>query len=198
MNIGDDTAEIKINLPGGYNVYNAAACACVCYAMGFSKNVIVNSLQSFECGFGRMEKFTIDGTDIRMILVKKTPAGANQVLSFLLNGSEPAHFVVGLNDRYADGTDISWIWDADFEKLQTMGDRLSGITVTGIRAAEIAMRFKYAGIPTEKIRLLSDYKQLLETVISEKTPVYIMPTYTAMLEIREVLSRDYSFKEFWK
>lgn len=197
MNIGDDTAEIKINLPGGYNVYNAAACACVCYAMGFSKNVIVDSLQSFECGFGRMEKFTIDGTDIRMILVKN-PAGANQVLSFLLNGSEPAHFVVGLNDRYADGTDISWIWDADFEKLQTMGDRLSGITVTGIRAAELAMRFKYAGIPTEKIRLLSDYKQLLETVIAEKTPVYIMPTYTAMLEIREVLSRDYSFKEFWK
>ena len=116
----------------------------------------------------------------------------------MLNGSEPAHFVVGLNDRYADGTDISWIWDADFEKLQTMGDRLSGITVTGIRAAELAMRFKYAGIPTEKIRLLSDYKQLLETVIAEKTPVYIMPTYTAMLEIREVLSRDYSFKEFWK
>ena len=88
--------------------------------------------------------------------------------------------------------------DADFEKLKTMGDRLSGITVTGIRAAELAMRFKYAGIPTEKIRLLSDYKQLLETVIAEKTPVYIMPTYTAMLEIREVLSRDYSFKEFWK
>ncbi len=197
MSVGNNEKEVKINLPGGYNVYNAAAAACVSYAMGLDTEKVTAALASFECGFGRMEKFTVDGTDIRMILVKN-PAGANQVLSFLLNGNGNVHFVVGLNDRYADGTDISWIWDADFEKLAAMGEKLTGITVTGIRADELAMRFKYAGIPTEKIRVIKDYKLLLKTVIQEKTPVYIMPTYTAMLEIREIFSSEYNFSEFWK
>ncbi len=197
LNINGFECEVKINLPGGYNVYNAVACASLCYAMGLDESIIKAGLSNFECGFGRMEKFNINGTDIRMILVKN-PAGANQVLSFLCNITEPSLFVVGLNDRYADGTDISWIWDADFEKLAEIGDKLHGVIVTGIRADDMAMRFKYAGIPLDKIKVISDYAELVNTVINQSVPVYIMPTYTAMLEIREKISKTYSFKEFWK
>lgn len=197
MTIDGEETEVKINLPGGYNIYNAAATAAVCHSMTLDTEIIKSGLMSFECGFGRMEKFHINETDIRMILVKN-PAGANQVLSFLYNITEPSVFVVGLNDRYADGTDISWIWDADFEKLASMGDKLKEIVVTGIRCDDMAMRFKYAGIPLEKIKVMRDYDKMLQEVVSQSYPVFIMPTYTAMLEIREKISKTYSFKEFWK
>lgn len=197
MNIGTDSCEIRINLPAGYNIYNAACAASVGYAMGIPTQKIKTALESFSCGFGRMEKFSINGTDIRMILVKN-PAGANQTLNFVYNIKEPSVFVVGLNDRYADGTDISWIWDADFEKFSLMGDKLKAIIVTGIRADEMALRFKYAGVPIEKISVEKDYDRMLKTVISQQAPVFIMPTYTAMLEIHGILSKKYAVKEFWK
>jgi len=197
MNLVKEDVVIKINLPGGYNIYNAAACATVCNALGMDTTAIKSGLESFECGFGRMEKFHIDGTDIRMILVKN-PAGANQVLSFLYNITEPSVFVVGLNDHYGDGTDVSWIWDTDFEMLASMGDKLKGVIATGIRCDEMAMRFKYAGIPKEKIKVVGDYDDLLKEMVGSEAPVFIMPTYTAMLEIREKISKTYSFKEFWK
>ena len=197
MNLKGKEIEIKVNLPGGYNIYNAAACATVCNAAGMSTADIKSGLESFECGFGRMEKFHIEGTDIRMILVKN-PAGANQVLSFLYNITVPSVFVVGLNDRYGDGTDVSWIWDTDFEMLAAMGDKLQGVIATGVRYDEMAMRFKYAGIPTDKIKVIADYDELLKEIVGCTAPVFIMPTYTAMLDIREKISKTYSIKEFWK
>ncbi len=197
MDIAGGISEVKINLPGGYNVYNAAACAAVGYAMGFNRAAVSTALSCFECGFGRMEKFTINGTNIRMILVKN-PAGVNQVLSFLCNISEPSVFVVGLNDKYGDGTDVSWIWDADFEKLADIGDNLKQVIVTGIRHYELAVRFKYAGIPEDKITVIADYDELFDTIVSQPAPVFIMPTYTAMLEMREKISKKYDYKEFWK
>ena len=186
-----------INLPGGYNIYNAIATVAAGQVMGLKDEVVIQALNSFECGFGRMEKFTIENTDIRMILIKN-PAGCNQVLNFLSNTSTPSLFVVALNDRYADGTDISWIWDVDFEQLTSILDKLTGIWVTGRRADEMAMRFKYAGIPLEKIRVIKDYDQLIEQMVLQNAPVYIMPTYTAMLDIREKISKKFGFKEFWE
>ena len=197
LNLDGNETEIRINLPGGYNIYNAAACAAVCSVAEISNEKIKSGLESFECGFGRMEKFHIEDTDIRMILVKN-PAGANQVLSFLYNISEPSVFVVGLNDRYGDGTDISWIWDTDFEMLAAMGDKLKGVIATGIRCHDMALRFKYAGIPTDKIKVISDYGELMQEMVKQSAPVFIMPTYTAMLDIREKISKTYDFKEFWK
>lgn len=186
-----------INLPGGYNIYNATATAAAGYVLGLKDETIIGALNSFECGFGRMEKFTINGTDIRMILIKN-PAGCNQVLNFLSNNTEPSLFIVALNDRFADGTDISWIWDVDFEKLNQISDKLTEVWVTGRRADEMAMRFKYAGLPTEKIKVIKDYGQLISEAAAQKAPVYIMPTYTAMLDIREIFSKNYGFKEFWE
>lgn len=186
-----------VNLPGGYNIYNAIATVACGQVMKMAPEKIIGALNSFECGFGRMEKFTIDGTDLRMILIKN-PAGCNQVLNFLSNLTSPALFIVALNDRYADGTDISWIWDVDFEKLGIIEDKLSGIWVTGVRADEMAMRFKYTGLPVEKIRVIKDYTTLLKEAVAQEDPVYIMPTYTAMLDLREKFSKDYGFKEFWE
>ena len=189
--------QATINLPGGYNIYNAIATVAAGQVLGLKDEVVIQALNSFECGFGRMEKFTVENTEIRMIWIKN-PAGCNQVLNFLSNTTTPSLFVVALNDRYADGTDISWIWDVDFEQLTHILDKLTGIWVTGRRAEEMAMRFKYAGIPVDMIRVIKDYDQLIDQIVLQSAPVYIMPTYTAMLDIREKISKKFGFKEFWE
>ena len=197
LNLNGSEYQATINLPGGYNIYNATATAAAGYVLGIKNETIIDALSSFECGFGRMEKFTVNGTDIRMILIKN-PAGCNQVLNFLSNNTTPSLFVVALNDRFADGTDISWIWDVDFEKLKQISDKLTEIWVTGRRADDMAMRFKYAGIPVNKIKVMKDYEQLIDAATKQQAPVYMMPTYTAMLDIREIFSKNYGFKEFWE
>ena len=197
VRFGGKEYEATVNLPGGYNIYNATAMIAAGYVMGMDDKVIINALNSFECGFGRMEKFTVNNTDVRMILIKN-PAGCNQVLNFLSNLNEPALFIVSLNDRFADGTDISWIWDVDFEKLNNISDMLTGVWVTGRRADEMAMRMKYTGLPIEKIRVIKDYNELIAQAVAQDAPVYLMPTYTAMLDIREIFSKSYGFKEFWE
>ena len=197
LNLNGSEYQATINLPGGYNIYNATATAAAGYVLGIKNETIIDALSSFECGFGRMEKFTVNGTDIRMILIKN-PAGCNQVLNFLSNNTTPSLFAVALNDRFADGTDISWIWDVDFEKLNQISDKLTEIWVTGRRADDMAMRFKYAGIPVNKIKVMKDYEQLIDAATKQQAPVYMMPTYTAMLDIREIFSKNYGFKEFWE
>lgn len=197
LRLKNNSYKAMINLPGGYNIYNATSAAAAGVALGIEDKVIIHALSSFEGGFGRMEKFTINGVDIRMILIKN-PAGCNQVLNFLSNTNEPSLFVVALNDRYADGKDISWIWDVDFEKLMTIQDNLTEIWVTGIRADDMVLRFKYAGVPIEKLKVIKDYDVLIKGLISQEAPVYMMPTYTAMLDIREKFSKNFGFKEFWE
>ena len=186
-----------INLPGGYNIYNAAACMAAGKALKIQPNVVAESLSHFQCGFGRMEKFEINGTSVRMILIKN-PAGCNQVLNFLTNTTTPVVFAVCLTDRVSDGRDISWIWDVDFEKLLSMGDNLKEIYVSGVRGEDMALRFKYAGISEDKIHVEKDYGKLMEAVTAQDDPVYVMPTYTGMLELREKISKVYGFKEFWE
>jgi UDP-N-acetylmuramyl tripeptide synthase len=144
-----------------------------------------------------MEKFMLEDTETRMILIKN-PAGCNQVLNFLSNINSKTLFVVCLNDNYADGTDISWIWDVDFESLQKIEDNLTGVLVSGIRADEMAMRFKYAGIPEEKIKVIKDYEELIDEFTSQDAPVYIMPTYTAMMDLRAIVSKKFGYKNFWE
>ena len=181
-----------VNLPGGYNIYNAVAAVTVARVMGFDTKTSIDALSTFECGFGRMEKFMLEDTETRMILIKN-PAGCNQVLNFLSNINSKTLFVVCLNDNYADGTDISWIWDVDFESLQKIEDNLTGVLVSGIRADEMAMRFKYAGIPEEKIKVIKDYEKLIDEFTSQDAPVYIMPTYTAMMDLRAILPTNRTY-----
>jgi len=132
-----------------------------------------------------------------MILIKN-PAGCNQVLNFLSTLREPFVFTACLNDRTQDGKDVSWIWDVDFEILAQMGDKLGRIFVSGIRADDMAMRFYYAGVPREKITVIRDYTVLTEALTDQSLPVYVMPTYTAMLDLRSTISKRYGFKAFWE
>ena len=195
--LGDREIPASVNLPGGYNIYNACAAMAAGAALGLDPEKTAQSLSHFSCGFGRMEKFEISGTDVRMILIKN-PAGCNQVLSFLTQRTEPFVFVACLNDRVQDGRDISWIWDVDFERLTALGGMLSHIYVSGVRAEDMALRFLYAGFPRERIHVQKNYGELMEQAVSHKLPVFVMPTYTAMLDLRGTISRRYGYKQYWE
>jgi len=197
MRIDGVEKECYVNLPGGYNIYNAAGAVTAVLAAGLSADTALAACADFHCGFGRMEKFTLGKAQTRMILIKN-PAGCNQVLNFLTNLDSEARFVICLNDNYADGTDVSWIWDVDFETLCGMGDRLKSVTLSGVRAWDIALRLKYAGLPMDKLSVCTDYGGLLRQISDDETPVFIMPTYTAMLELRDRICKEYGYGEFWE
>ena len=108
--------EVHVNLPGGYNIYNAAAAAAAAHVVGIDEKTTVSALGQFECGFGRAEQFRLGQAQARMMLVKN-PAGYNQVINLISHDVGSCKLAFLLNDRFADGTDISWIWDVDFEAL---------------------------------------------------------------------------------
>ena len=164
--------------------------------MGLDAQLCAKALSGFECAFGRMEKFDLYETPVRMILIKN-PAGCNQVLNFLTERKEPFVFAACLNDRTQDGKDVSWIWDVDFEKLTAMPN-LQEIFVSGIRASDMALRFKYAGFPVTKIHVVREYDELARQMTDSKTPVFVMPTYTAMMDLRKLVSRLCGKKAFWE
>lgn len=189
-----------IKLPGLYNVYNALAAAACGRALGLPDKNTIKALENFECGFGRMETIDAGGKSIKLILVKN-PTGFNQVIDYLLTEAYNFQLAFAINDKLADGTDVSWLWDVDFEKLQQIQDRINNIYTSGIRAEDMAVRLKYAGIFTNKISVIKDYKDLINTGLSrtdENHSFYILPTYTAMLDVRKVLKEMFKLKEFWK
>lgn len=188
---------VEVNLPAMYNIYNAVGALTAVTAMGLPAETAIASLGRFSCGFGRMEQFKLGQKGARMMLVKN-PAGCNQVLEFLETISEPFVLVVCLNDRHADGTDVSWIWDAEFEALGRMGGRLRRVIVSGDRAADMRVRVKYAGVPAERIELQRDYGALVRDLEKAEDPVFLMPTYTAMLELRQTVIRHVGGAEFWE
>ncbi len=196
----NDGFEARVNLPGLYNIYNALAAVSCGYLLNLPIENTINALGSFECGFGRMETIFVGSKRIKLILVKN-PTGFNQVLNYLLTEDQNMQIAFLLNDKLADGTDVSWIWDVDFEKLNEVQQKIDNVYTSGIRAEDMAVRLKYAGVYTNKISIIKDYRDLLETGIS-KTPeshsFYILPTYTAMTKIRGILKDKYKLKEFWK
>lgn len=197
MRVKGEKRLVTVNLPAMYNIYNAAgALAAVC-EMGLGLDAAVEALAGFKCGFGRMEQFRLGRGGTKMMLVKN-PAGCNQVIEFLQNIKEKFVLVVCLNDRGADGTDISWIWDADFEGLSALSGRLEKVIVSGDRAADMRIRIKYAGISDAHIAVQQDYEALVQWIEGQDRPVFIMPTYTAMLELRQAVIERCGGAEFWE
>ncbi|MGA2164608.1 MAG: MurT ligase domain-containing protein [Solirubrobacteraceae bacterium] len=186
------TAEVALPLPGLYNVYNALAAAALAHALEVPLAGIVAGLESTRAAFGRAESVTIGAPEhpreLRILLVKN-PAGANEVLRTL--ALEPGeHDLLGvLNDNIADGRDVSWIWDADFELL---AGRVRRVTCSGTRAAELAVRLKYAGVEPERINVQPELAAAFSAAQADAppdgAPLYALPTYTAMLALRELLS----------
>ena len=192
-------AQVQLALPGLYNVYNALAAAALGVALEVPLEQIVAGLQGAKAAFGRAETVMLTLSDagngggaparreLRILLVKN-PAGANEVLRTLILERGQHDVLAVLNDQIADGRDVSWIWDADFELL---AGRIRRITCSGSRASELAVRLKYAGLPPERIRVQADLKLALDEAAKDRddpqAPLYALPTYTAMLSLRELL-----------
>ena len=197
LRVFEETFSSRVNLPGSYNIYNASAAAAAAAVKGFPGDVIVGALNSFRCSFGRSEKFWMGGSEVRIMLVKN-PVGFNQVLSFITKTDFEMTLILALNDRLADGTDVSWIWDVDFEMLLRIKQRILRFYVTGIRAGDMALRLKYAGFSESDINLISDYGELIAAAAKDGRHIFILPTYSALLDIRHALSKFLPVKAFYE
>jgi UDP-N-acetylmuramyl tripeptide synthase len=189
------SARVELPLPGLYNVYNALGAAALCLQLGASLDTVVGGLQAVAPAFGRAETLTLSGRPTSILLVKN-PAGANEVLRTLsLEGRELDLFGV-LNDNTADGRDISWVWDADWELLAGSVRRM---TCSGTRAAELALRLKYAGVAPERLAVVPSLPDGLDAALADGGgPLYALPTYTALLELRDLLSRRGDVEGHWR
>lgn len=189
--------EVTVNLPGAYNIYNAAGVIAVAETMNLGMSVTRAALAEFRGGFGRMERLPTGEVEARMILVKNT-VGCSQALRYVQSQKGAVTLVMCLNDRAADGTDISWLWDVDAALIREMGDRLTHVICSGTRATDLAAWMEQSSVPAERILVETDYDELLAGIGQSKVPVYILPTYTAMLELREKLAKRYGLGQFWE
>jgi len=198
LTIATPAGELRVELPlaGLYNVENALAATAAAVALDLPLDAVERALAGFQPAFGRQERFTIDGRDV-IVLLGKNPTGMNQVLRIIAANGGGAHLLLFLNDGIADGRDISWIWDTDYELIALLA---AGVVVSGTRAEELALRLKYAGLSPAP-RVLRDTRPALDVALAS-TPagetLYVVPTYTAMLEVRELLARRGRRTHFWE
>jgi UDP-N-acetylmuramyl tripeptide synthase len=191
------SARVRLSLPGLYNVYNATAAAAIAEALDTPLDEIVSGLERFVAAFGRFERISVGDKQVLMLLIKN-PAGANEAVRTLLDGPPPRLAVVALNDEIADGRDISWIWDVDFEPLLAELDR---VVVSGGRAAELALRFAYGGLDRDRIEIVPPLEAALDRGLELTGPggeLIVLPTYTAMLGLRGLVARRGHVSEFWR
>jgi UDP-N-acetylmuramyl tripeptide synthase len=193
----EGTRRIRLRVPGLYNVYNALAAASLVTALGATLDEVQAGLERFTAAFGRFERIELDGKRLLVLLIKN-PAGANEAVRTLVAGGAPRLAVIALNDAIADGRDVSWIWDVDFEPLF---ERLERLVATGVRAAELALRAKYGGFADASIDLEPDLARALDRGL-ELTPeggeLVVLPTYTAMLALRKVVAERGFVRPYWE
>jgi UDP-N-acetylmuramyl tripeptide synthase len=210
--------EIRLPLPGLYNALNALAATSAGMLMGVQPARVRGTLESFSAAFGRIERVNAGGKPMLLALIKN-PVGASETVRMLVGDQEMRtgdwekkgarapdpqsiipnlHIFIAINDKHADGTDVSWLWDADFERL---AGHVAGAVVSGTRAADMAVRLKYAGVGPETIVAEPDLTQALDLAL-ERLPagatLYALPTYTAMLDLRAELARRGWVKPFWE
>ena len=195
LHAGSERADVALPLPGLYNVYNALGAATLCLGLGVSLETIAAGLAEVSPAFGRAERVTIGAHELSILLIKN-PAGANEILRTLVLEPDELDVLAILNDRIADGRDISWIWDADFEML---AGRARRVTCAGTRAAELALRLKYAGLPRERLTVIPPLGDALDAALAGRPDgqLFALPTYTALLELREELERRGHVGAFW-
>jgi UDP-N-acetylmuramyl tripeptide synthase len=198
VRVPDGQIELELPVPGLYNVYNALAAVAAGLRLGVAPERIAAALGEMRAAFGRVETIPVGGVPVSILLIKN-PAGANEVLrTLLLEGREDGEIDlwVALNDRIADGRDVSWIWDADFELLAGAVRR---VVCAGTRAPEMALRLKYAGWPEEKIEVVPEVGASLDAAVAgAKGRLFALPTYTALLELRKLLADRGLAEEFWR
>jgi UDP-N-acetylmuramyl tripeptide synthase len=189
--------DLRISIPGLYNAYNALAAASAALALSVEPPVISAALAEFRSAFGRIERLRYRERDIVIVLVKN-PVGFDEVLRMLASGGASEPTLIVINDLDADGRDVSWLWDVNVEQLATGS---APLYTSGIRGADMANRLKYAGVPGERIHPLGSLREALDLFVDE-IPVgrsgYVLPTYTAMLELRELLVGRGAVAAFWQ
>jgi lipid II isoglutaminyl synthase (glutamine-hydrolysing) len=191
------TRRIRLPLPGLYNVYNAVAAATLSITLGATLDEVEAGLERFSAAFGRFERIEVGDRRLLVLLIKN-PAGANEAIRTLVAGGPPRLAVIALNDAIADGRDVSWIWDVDFEPLFAGLDRL---VATGDRAAELALRAKYGGFPPEAMELETDLSRALDRGLALTEPggeLVVLPTYTAMLALRKIVAERGFVRPYWE
>ena len=189
--------EAEIMLPGGYNLYNALAAVTIASMIKLPKEKLISVLGGLTTHFGRMEQVTYQGHQLHLTLVKN-PAGFNEVLQFLIQQRPTGNIVFGLNDRYADGEDISWIYDVEFERLTEAASGAKQFYFTGKRAYDMQLRLKYADFDTERFTVCKDYKTLITQLGQSGEDTYLVLSYTCMLEFRDKLSEFVPLKKYAK
>lgn len=185
----DKSYEFRVNLVGLYNAYNALAAISQALVLGIDYSTIKEAVLSYKSIFGRAEKRDIKGHSTLIQLIKN-PTGASEVLKTVDLSSQ---IVIAINDNYADGRDISWLWDADFEQLK---NAKYPVVTSGIRAKDMAVRLKYAGVPQEKIVVKEDLREAVELAVENASQsagvedaagkITILPSYTALLKISKM------------
>jgi UDP-N-acetylmuramyl tripeptide synthase len=193
--VGD--LELELPLPGLYNVYNALAAVAAGLRSGVPLEQVREGLESMQAVFGRVETIEVSGKPVSILLIKN-PAGANEVLRTLMLESTDGgiDLWLALNDRIADGRDVSWIWDADFELLSGGVRR---VICSGTRAPEMALRLKYAGWPEESIEVMEPIAGSLDVAVAAaRERLFALPSYTALLELRTLLANRGLAADYWQ
>jgi lipid II isoglutaminyl synthase (glutamine-hydrolysing) len=192
---GMKTTHIEIPLGGLYNTYNVLAAFAAARTLGLEPKYIAERLRNFQAAFGRQERMEFRGRHLNLVL-SKNPAGFNETLRTAVDLAKGKCFLIGLNDRKADGTDVSWIWDVDFEHLKGKADV---VVPAGNRAHDMAVRLKYAGVPAQQPE--TEPGRALDSLIkatNEGDTAHLLCTYTAMLDLRAELVRRGWAKPYWE
>lgn len=199
VTLATQSGELRVELPipGLYNVYNAAAAAAAAVALDLPADRISDGLKAARAVFGRVETLSIRGNDVALLLIKN-PTGANEVLRTITAEPGPFDVWISLNDKIADGRDISWVWDADFEMLAGTVRR---VTCSGTRADELALRLAYAGVERDRIvvddRIEQSFDAAVDAAAASDTRLFALPTYTSLLELRTAIARRGDAPAYW-
>ena len=197
IGVDDAAFEVRLAVPGRYNVYNAVAAVAAATAAGVDPAIAIRAVEGAKGVFGRAEAIDVDGRTVRLYLVKN-PTGADEVLGVIAAGDKAGDLLALLSDNAADGHDVSWIWDARFEML---ADWRGKVNCGGTRAEDMALRLKYAGLPAPPRVVPNDIAEAVRLALSH-TPrggvLSIVATYTAMLAARDVLSRAGHVEPYWR
>ena len=197
LTCAEGTARVRLQVPGLYNVYNALAAASMMRGLGVLLEEIADGLGRASAAFGRFERVAA-GDKTLIVLLIKNPAGANETVRTLLQEGGPSLAVVALNDGIADGRDVSWIWDVDFEPL---AERLGRVVVSGDRASELALRFVYGGMDERQIEVVPELGAALDRGLELTEPggeLVFLPTYTAMLGLQRVITDRGWARPYWE
>jgi UDP-N-acetylmuramyl tripeptide synthase len=194
VSIDGKRVKAELPLPGTYNLYNALAATALANGIGLEIRQVLDTLSITTAAFGRVEQVKI-GTKTLYLLLIKNPAGFTQIVETFLRGRANLNVMMAINDNAADGRDVSWLWDVPLEVIAADNPN---VVVAGIRGSDMAVRLKYAGIKSISAGTLEDGLAQLLAATSEGETAYILPTYTAMLEIREMLSKQTNLQEVWK